>query len=70
MEKIIDMIVENVPTVIAACCILHNICEIHGEIYNDSWLQVHAHEYEQPPTQHYLTRSAFASNYSYTKRYT
>ena len=56
------MILENVPTVIAACCIVHNICEIHGETYNDSWLQVHAQEYEQPPTQNYLPRSAVASN--------
>ena len=59
--KNIDMLPENVPTVIAACCILHNICEIHGETFNDSWLQVHVHEYEQPPTQHYTPRSAIAS---------
>ena len=22
-----------------AACILHNICEIHGETFNESWLQ-------------------------------
>ena len=25
-----DMAVKNVPKVVTACCILHNICEIHG----------------------------------------
>ena len=55
--KKIDMAIENVPTVIAACCILHNLCEIHGETFNDHWLQAHATEYEQPPTQYHPTRS-------------
>ena len=55
--KKIDMAIENVPTVIAACCILHNLCEIHEETFNDHWLQAHATEYEQPPTQHHPTSS-------------
>ena len=42
-----DMSTENIPTVITACCILHNICEIHGEYFNDSWLADNT-EYEQP----------------------
>ena len=25
------MVVKNIPKVIAACCILHNLCEVHGE---------------------------------------
>ena len=33
------MIVENVPTVVGACCILHNICQIHGDTFNEEWLQ-------------------------------
>ena len=33
------MFVGNVPNVIIACCILHNICEVHGDIFNDEWLE-------------------------------
>ena len=33
------MDVKNVPHVIAACCVLHNVCEIHGDSFNDEWLQ-------------------------------
>ena len=24
--------------VVAACCVLHNICEIHGDAFDDDWL--------------------------------
>ena len=41
-----DMSTEHIPTIITACCILHNICEIHGEYFNDSWLADNT-EYEQ-----------------------
>jgi len=33
-----DMLVENVPTIIAAACVLHKICEVHNEMFDDSWL--------------------------------
>ena len=33
-----DMSISNVPHVIMACCILHNICEVHGEAFNEVWL--------------------------------
>ena len=26
-----EMRIVNVPTVIAACCVLHNVCQIHGD---------------------------------------
>ena len=25
--------------IIMACCVLHNICEIHGEEIDDTWLE-------------------------------
>ena len=34
-----DMNIDNIPHVITAACILHNICEIHGESFNDAWLR-------------------------------
>ena len=33
-----DTRVEFLPTYIAACCVLHNICEIHGDSVNNDWL--------------------------------
>ena len=38
LSKQNDMSVDNVPTVVCACCILHNICQIHKENFNDEWL--------------------------------
>ena len=42
-----DMHTEHIPTVISACCILHNLYEVHGESFNDAWL-LEESEYEQP----------------------
>lgn len=33
------MFVENVPCVVAACCIFHNICVIHEEAFDDDWIE-------------------------------
>ena len=45
-----DMNTDNIPHVIAATCVLHNICEVHHEHFNDAWLHVSEGEYDQPPT--------------------
>ena len=34
-----DMRVDHIPNIVAAACILHNMCEVHGELFNDAWLQ-------------------------------
>ena len=33
------MYIDNIPNVIAACCILHNICEVHQDSFDDDWIQ-------------------------------
>ena len=38
MIKQNDMDINNVPRVVLACCILNNICEIHGDTVLISWL--------------------------------
>ena len=47
-----DMHTENIPcvTVTAAACVLHNICEVHHEHFNDAWLQSNEGKYTQPAT--------------------
>ena len=32
-----DMDISNVPKGVTACCILHNLCEIHGDKFNETW---------------------------------
>lgn len=34
-----DMFVEKVPQIVLACCILHNLCEVHGDTFCSTWLQ-------------------------------
>jgi len=38
LSKKIDMHINNVPNVVLACCILHNVCEIHDDEFNEEWL--------------------------------
>ena len=56
-----DMVTEHIPAVITACCILHNLCEIHGESFNETWLQDNSNEYERPPPSTLPTTSRSAS---------
>ena len=44
------MNIRNIPTVITACCILHNVCEVHGDRFNKSWMEEHSDALEQPPS--------------------
>ena len=37
--KRIDMDINNVPYIVTACCILHNMCEVHGGSFNELWLE-------------------------------
>ena len=37
--KRLDVDISNVPEVVAACCVLHNVCEVHGEEFCEEWLQ-------------------------------
>ena len=39
MTKQNERNVTNVPNIITACCILHNMCEIHGDTFNEQRLE-------------------------------
>ena len=34
-----DVLIRDVPKLVAACCVLHNICEIHGESFDENWMK-------------------------------
>ena len=43
------MDVDHVSVVVAACCVLHNICETHGDTFNEEWIEgVERYEHECP----------------------
>ena len=49
------MHIDNVPHIIVACCVLHNMCEIHHDSFNEEWLQ--EIDLDQPE-QHTSTESS------------
>ena len=34
-----DMKIDKMCNAVTACCILHNICKIHGDEFNEEWLE-------------------------------
>lgn len=36
--KRLDVTCEDVPELVAACSVLHNVCEIHGDAFDEEWL--------------------------------
>ena len=36
--KRLDVDVGDAPELVAACCVLHNVCEFHGDAFDDEWL--------------------------------
>ena len=44
-----DMSIENIPNIVTAACIVHNVCKIHGKSYNEAWLHdIQGSELQQP----------------------
>ena len=52
-----EMKVDHIPKIIAASCVLHNKCEIHGECFDYAWLEESqsVSQFHQP--SHSATRS-------------
>lgn len=51
LSKRNDCGLDVVPTMILACCILHNICESHGDAFKEEW-QREVAEAESPQPSH------------------
>ena len=47
-----DMHIRNVQHVIAACCVLHNTCEIHGDSIDNDWMEGTDSDLQQPDSHH------------------
>ena len=61
----------DVSELVDACCVLHNICEVHGDTFDDDWLNgVDNQEFESNsscsnPVQSVTdTRNAFIAHFS------
>ena len=39
MQKRLDVSTDSVPGLVAACCVLHNMCEIHGDGFDQEWME-------------------------------
>ena len=39
MQKRLDISVHDVTKFVAACVVLHNVCEVHGEAFDDEWME-------------------------------
>ena len=51
------MNIDNVPCIVTACVILHNICEVHGDTFNQTWLLDNQCTLAQPTTHTVTTIS-------------
>ena len=58
--KRMDFMLENVPNVVAACVILHNICEVFGDHFQSEWELLEEHN-EIPADSSSTSRSQAAS---------
>ena len=38
LAKRLDVDVGDAPELVAACCVLYNVCEFHGDAFDDEWL--------------------------------
>ena len=33
-----NVFIRDLPKLVATCCVLHNVCEIHGETFDEEWM--------------------------------
>ena len=69
--KRLDIDVGDVSQVVTACCVLHNICEAKGELFNDDWTEgvdvddtVSSSSPAQPCSDSIAIRDAFTQYFS------
>lgn len=50
LHKRNDCGLDVIPTMVLACCILHNMCEVHGDTFVEEWVEVVRHGESPQPT--------------------
>ena len=60
--KRMDFVLENVPNVVAACVVLHNLCEMYGDHFESEWELSERCEVEADTTTHGTSRNESASS--------
>ena len=50
--KRLDVDINDVPTIVTTCCVLHNMCELSGDLFMQDWL---LEEDDQEPTSFPIT---------------
>ena len=53
--KRLDVDINDVPTIVTTCCVLHNMCELSGDLFMEDWL---LEEDDQEPTSFPITVQA------------
>ena len=54
-----DIHIDNVPYIVTACCVLHNMCEVHDDAFNEEWLQDNISEdTDITPSDHHYSSSS------------
>ena len=43
---------ESVPETVGACCVLHNLCQIHGDVFDENWLDAITESETDVPHEH------------------
>lgn len=70
LSKTMEVEVNFAPTILSACCVLHNLVESREEDFPDRWLQIvttNATNYPQPePQQHVLQENCTGRQQIYT----
>ena len=59
--KRMDFVLENFPNVVAACVVLHNLCEMYGDHFESEWKLSERCEVEADTT-HGISRNECASS--------
>ena len=72
--KRLDVDVSAVPELVAACCVLHSICELRGDVFNEELLNeiemeslesIQCNTSSAPPSQSAIDiRNTFMSHFS------
>ena len=46
--------IRDVPGVIRACCVLHNMCHLHSEVFEEDWLLNSEDPEQRAPNHHHV----------------